>query len=311
MDKIIKQVINQFNIDESLPIQQIAQNLAQNQTWMIGDKYILKSFSSDIENTKKVVKLNALLFEENAPVARYYKSQMGDFYVFAEESYYTLADKLPGTSDYSIYEGNSQKRVYSLGKNLAKLHLALKKLDGKIQVENINTMDELNGWILKEIRDKKIAVKQEVIDYCIKFGDLYHRLPKQIIHRDPHSGNTLLQNDEITGFIDFDISQVNTRVFDMSYAFSPYEDSYDNWLVHRSSFFSGYNEVSSLSEDEVNAYPYMCILIELLFTAFWSTINRDDKIDESLRRLHWLYSIREDMAGKTNGRRKNDSISRR
>jgi len=295
MDEILMQALSQFEIENNLPVEQTAQK----SSWVVGGKYILKSFLSDCETAKRVACLNDLLYRANAPAAKHYKSKTGNFYALSHGGYFTLAEKLPGAHG-GIYEGDSQKRAYSLGKNLAKLHLALKTLDGKAHAYDMDTMDELRGWILKEVNDKNIAVQRDVIDYCLEFDALYHRLPRQIIHRDPHKGNMLFLNDEITGFIDFDISQVNIRVFDMCYAFSPPEDKFDKWLSLRPYFFSGYYKISEISKDEMAGFAYMCILLELLCAAFWSALDRKDKMDETLRGLHWLYGVRDKIAFNEN-----------
>ena len=304
MNEEIKQALNQFSIEDGLPIKKIYE---KNFVWQIGDKYILKLVNSvkhaaniheapfDAERLTKIIRLNNLLHQENAPVASYYTTVTNELYATVGNRYYTLADKLPGKNPEPDDACDTQKRTHSLGKNLAILHLALKKLEGKVQVYSMDTMGELHGWILKEIRDKKIAVRQEVIDYCIAFGDLYHRLPRQIIHRDPHGGNILYEGDDVTGFIDFDITQVNIRIFDMCYAFAPNKYSYEKWLVQRQYFFSGYHKVSPISDDEMVGYAYMSVLLELLCVAFWSTLGREDKLCETLKGVHWLYSVRNEI----------------
>ena len=49
------------------------------------------------------------------------------------------------------------------------------------------------------------------------FGMLYDKLPKQLIHRDPNPSNILFDNGIVTGFIDFDLSEINIRLWDVCY----------------------------------------------------------------------------------------------
>jgi len=300
MDNSIKQALEQFNITENVPIKYIKQNSQSTQTWEVDSKYFIKQFAADLSKAERIVRLNTLLRRENVPVAHYHKTKTGDVCACVDGIYYTLADKLPGTVLPDILYGrnktNAKKLVYVMGKNLAKLHLALKKLDGQIEAWDNNIMNELHGWILTEIQTKQIPVNQEVIDYCISFCDLYQRLPRQLIHRDPHLGNFLWVNDEITGVLDFDLTQINSRVLDLYYAFGPCKEHFDEWLMLRSYFLSGYNGVSPISKDEMSAYPYMTVLFELLWVAFVSTQNRKDKsIEEAVNNLHWMYSVREEF----------------
>ena len=299
MNNSIKQALGQFNIDENVTIQHIKQNSHNMQTWEVEGRYFLKLFSAGYSKAERIVRLNTLLRRENIPVAHYHRTNIGNICACVDGNYYTLADKLPGTPDIQLYgrdKKDAEKSVYDAGKNLAKLHLALKKLDGQIEAWDNNIMDELHGWILTEIRTKQIPVNQEVIDYCISFCDLYKRLPRQLIHRDPHFGNFLWENGKITGILDFDLTQINSRVFDIYYAFGPCKEHFDDWLRLRSYFFFGYHEISPISRDEMSAYPYMTVLFELLWVAFCSMRNKEDKpVEEAVNHLHWMYSMRGEL----------------
>jgi len=300
MDNSIKQALGQFNIDENVTIQHINQNPNNMHTWEVGGRYFLKLFSTDYAKAERIVRLNTLLRRENVPAVHYHQTKTGNVCACIDGNYYTLADKLPGTPlpfpgrpQHWEDKVNAEKIVYIMGKNLAQLHLALKKLDGQVEVWDNNIMDELHGWILTEIRTHQIPIKQEVIDYCISFGDLYQRLPRQLIHRDPHGGNFLWVNDEITGILDFDLTQINSRVFDLHYAFGASEKDFDKWLRLRPYFFSGYHGVFPITKEEISAYPYMSVLIELLCAAYDST--RNDNLEEEINNVHWIYSIRGEL----------------
>lgn len=47
---------------------------------------------------------------------------------------------------------------------------------------------------------------------------LYPLLPKQLIHRDPNPSNIIVDYGEITGFLDFELTERNVRIFDPCYA---------------------------------------------------------------------------------------------
>ena len=49
---------------------------------------------------------------------------------------------------------------------------------------------------------------------------VYPSLPKQLIHRDVHFGNFLFFEGSLSGYIDFDLSQRNIRIFDLCYFLS-------------------------------------------------------------------------------------------
>jgi serine/threonine protein kinase len=60
-----------------------------------------------------------------------------------------------------------------------------------------------------------------------------------IIHRDPNPSNIMFENGEVTGFIDFVISERNVRLFDPCYcatgilseAETIIPDGYDQWPI--------------------------------------------------------------------------------
>ena len=97
-----------------------------------------------------------------------------------------------------------------------------------------------------------------------------------LIHRDVHLGNFLFEGGEFSGYIDFDLSQRNIRLFDLCYFMlgllseeETIEITYDEWFMVLGQLFSGYSQVIKLSEQEITAVPYVMESIELLFGAWF------------------------------------------
>ena len=103
--------------------------------------------------------------------------------------------------------------AYEIGKEIAKLHKALKALDeyGYEKVDFCNC--------ITNIENKRYSfLPVGFIDaYTEKFGAKYDDFPKQIIHRDINPSNLLFDNGKFSGFLDFDLSEINIRVFDICY----------------------------------------------------------------------------------------------
>jgi len=77
----------------------------------------------------------------------------------------------------------------------------------------------LRRWVKKNFEDSgweliSRAEYEKVIEYL---SAVYDKLPVQLIHRDVHFGNFLFHNGELSGYIDFDLSQKNIRIFDLCY----------------------------------------------------------------------------------------------
>lgn len=87
-------------------------------------------------------------------------------------------------------------------------------------------------------------------------------------------GNFLFDNEKFSGYIDFDLSQRNIRVFDLCYfmlGLLSEEESLDiseeQWFDILKYLFSGYEQENELLPEEKQAVPYVMKAIELLFVA--------------------------------------------
>ena len=292
MKKLVIKALNKFGINEVESITRIEDK----DMWNIDDKYFIKTYN-DLKLLEKILLINTELYLAGVPVAVYNKTITGELYVGMSDVYYTLTDKVSGSHLDFHKDNNFRKEIFSFGENIAKLHIGLKRLSGKVQhAEIADLIGQLHGWILKEIAEKNISIQKEIIDYCIGFDELYHKLPVQIIHRDLHGGNMLFENGRLSAFIDFDINQVNARLFDVCYCMdvgvgnNKNDKEVTTWLEMIRGFLSGYNSVSEITNEELEALPYMFILIQLLMVAFWSGREKSkEMIDENIEYLDWLY----------------------
>lgn len=55
-------------------------------------------------------------------------------------------------------------------------------------------------------------------DFVRRFADAVPALPRQIVHRDPNPDNILLRGAQMPAFLDFDLTRVLPRIFDIGYA---------------------------------------------------------------------------------------------
>ena len=74
-------------------------------------------------------------------------------------------------------------------------------------------------------------------DFAENFGKLYDKLPKQLVHRNPHPGNILFENGEVSGIIGFDLSEINIRLWDPIYCATGImsetgEENHEKWAEH-------------------------------------------------------------------------------
>jgi Ser/Thr protein kinase RdoA (MazF antagonist) len=292
MKKLVLKALAEFGINEVESISRIEDK----DMWNIDDKYFIKTYN-DLTLLEKILLINTELSQAGVPVAVYNKTQTGELCVEVNDVYYTITNKVSGSHIDFHKNNNFRKEIFSFGENIAKMHMGLKQLSGKMQCAEIaDLMGQLHGWILKEITEKNIGIRKEIIDYCISFDELYHALPLQIIHRDLHGDNMLFENGKLSAFIDFDINQVNARLFDICYCMdlgvgnNKNDDQVTTWLEMLRGFLSGYNTISEITNEELDAIPYMFILIQLLTVAFWVSRKKSkEMIDENIEYLDWLY----------------------
>lgn len=94
------------------------------------------------------------------------------------------------------------------------------------------------------------------------------------------------------GYIDFDLSQRNIRIFDLCYFMAgrlseeeKLNMTEEQWFSMLDDVFRGYQERIVLTEEEKQAVPYVMQAIELLFAA-WFIGEQDSKGAEDAIRIY-------------------------
>lgn len=140
--------------------------------------------------------------------------------------------------------------------------------------------------------------------YLNEFGKLYDKLPKQIIHRDPNPSNIIVSQDE-WGFIDFELSEKNLRIYDPCYAaMAILSESFDEkdqaklskWLEIYQNILWGYDSVVKLTNEECAALPYVVMADQLVSTAWFSEQDKYTELFETNKRMtQWLITIFDEL----------------
>ena len=140
--------------------------------------------------------------------------------------------------------------------------------------------------------------------YLNEFGKLYDKLPKQIIHRAPNPSNIIVSQDE-WGFIDFELSEKNLRIYDPCYAaMAILSESFDEkdqaklskWLEIYQNILWGYDSVVKLTNEECVALPYVVMADQLVSTAWFSEQNKYTELFETNKRMtQWLITIFDEL----------------
>ncbi len=286
----IASVLRHFGV-ECLSAEQIYRT-----AWRINSTHILK-VGKDAGQLKRHVLITEQLRRFEMPVAQIVPTLSGEAFLAEGECYYLLSKILPGKHMENIYEQDNHAIAKKSGEVIARLHQALLGVQPFIECWNNSLLDEMQGWI-KDVfeSDHFSLVSKDAFDATVlALAETYHQLPRQLIHRDIHFGNFLFENDEVTGYIDFDLSQINCRIFDLCYFASgllvdAYQDAAksEKWIEILKGILAGYESKNRLIP--VEKHTFVCIMecIELLFIAYFSKNNSPALAENAANMYKWV-----------------------
>ena len=257
-------------INEKSKKEEIANNV-----FLLDDTYILKRYKNFSNAYKEAYIVNELKdLEVNVPKLILTKENE---HIYKDEVYYYALYKMIHGEIISSTEALVSKVIQKkIGRNIAILHssMDLVAVDGLLS-EKILTKANLARSMKELLQDKIIissGVTEEWINGLVKRVECLD-IEKKLIHRDTHLGNMINCKDSI-GFIDFAISNINYRIFDICYLStsllsdtSPF--NIEVFISFVLTVIEGYQEIIKLSNEELNAIPYVIYSIQLTATAYF------------------------------------------
>ena len=282
---LITQVLQYWGLHDAdaIPVELTSQT-----TWSVDEKYILKKFRS-AEDLSSCVKFFKLMASHDIPVAEIIPTKSGE--LTPPDELYCLMVKLPGIH-VNFYE--KPELAVELGRNLAMLHLALSDIDECTDYHDSNLLEDWQNKIKPSLNDVPKAVIKST---DMELGRVFPLLPRQLIHRDFHPQNVLYEGNQISGWLDFDLSHKNVRIFDIAYFLAGLlvnniqdPDKIKIWNIIYHNLLQGYIEVNQLTDNEINAIPIIMIVIEFLFVWYWGEQNNTKQRDAALDIAMWLFA---------------------
>ena len=250
--------------------------------WEVQGEYVLKKYSN-LSELKRNIDISKNLYAEKIPVPKIIRTLDKKDYVSKNEEYWLLTEKIKGENIVQM-EKCDNAWFFEMGKILAQLHIAFHKLEDKINYWNNSLLGEMESWVLENFQRKRPEYLEEndVLDSIKRLKDVYEKLPKGIIHRDVHLGNFLFSEGVFSGYIDFDLSQKNIRIFDLCYFMlgllleeEENKISEERWFEVLKYVVDGYDSESKLTEEERSSIATVMEAIELLFVAYF--IGEEDE----------------------------------
>lgn len=294
MKEIIEQILSLWGI-ENRQLSQIYPS-----AWEINHSYVIKIYDNE-EQLKRNIKILAILSSCNIPVAEIVLTKTGEKYVKCENAYFFMSKKLPGNN---ITDIKDKIMAHKMGSAIAQLHKAFLTCEKEIEFWDNSLLTEMNGWVKDVLinNDWQTVTKEEYSTTVALLDNVYNSLPKQLIHRDVHFGNFLFYEGNLSGYIDFDLSQRNIRIFDICYFLTGLlaEETGDSftkneWFENMNAVIAGYESITNLSTKEKNAIPCVMECIEILFVAYFISIKDTKHAMNAYNVFHFIQDCKYDI----------------
>lgn len=262
--------------------------------FQIGEEYVLKT-SALAGGLKRHIEISQALTESDIHVSEPVPAKDGKLIVQEGEVYCILCRRIKGArlDSRKLFAKGDEEMAYRFGEITGKLHLALSRLEQDICQEN-HLYDSV-CQAFQEIR-KKAGLRLPTSferEYEQNFGELYKKLPKQVIHRNMNLSYIFVEEGSMTGVTDFELSEYGIRLFDPCYAatgilsenFTDQKECISRWLPLYRKILKGYDDVVHLTEEERKAVPYVVFSIQLICAAYFSGKEKYEELAEINKRM--------------------------
>lgn len=254
----------------------------------VGDAFVLK-YTANLGKLKKHIEVSKALESIGLLAAVPVPAADGADYIQDGEVYFYLTRRLPGRQMVSHCFGDGDARF--VGEIIGQLHLALRQIEDCVSEADL--LSTVRDWALPGAKAAMNLPERFCAEFLDTFSALYPQLPRQIIHRDPNPGNIICAEDR-WGFIDFELSERNVRIYDPCYAATAvlsetFGEGSDNWLGIYRDILWGYDSVAHLTDDERKAIPYIILANQFLCVAWFAEQDKYAELCETNKRMTaWL-----------------------
>lgn len=268
--------------------------------WEVNHAYVIKVYE-DRKQLERNIRISEILSECGIPVAKTVPTEAGEKYAAYENRYFLLSEKLKGNN---LSDLKDKTMAWKMGRAMAQLHMAFVKCERETEVLDNSLLKEMKGWIYENLENGgwKILKKEEYTKAVERLESIYDDLPVQLIHRDVHFGNFLFHEGDLSGYIDFDLSQRNIRIFDICYFLTGLlseetDDAFtrDEWMENIKSVITGYESITEFSDGEKKAIPCVMECIEILFVAYYIDMKDIRHANDAYKEFRFIQNCENDM----------------
>ena len=296
-EKELQKILENWDINKDMPIGDIyimdGAKVSGN-IWTVGGDYILKT--GDREKLLKNLMVSKALYNQGFVSSLPVPTKTGSEYLDGKEVFILTrglrGKPLPKSDRFGENRVNFGEKY---GRSIARLHKALKAVQKDLSPDKVNLYKNVTEWALPNVKQQNqqwsMGLDNSFFeDYIESFGKLFDKLPKQLIHRDPNPSNILFENGVVNGFIDFDLSEVNVRIWDVCYCATGIlsegsDEAYEKWLDILGGILYGYDTVNKLSSEEKQAVFYVICSIQMICVAFFESDDEFKELAKTNRRM--------------------------
>lgn len=296
-ESLLRKSLENWNIDLSLPISDLyLANGAKvsGNVWQVGDEYILKT--GPREKLLKDLTISEALHSQGFNASTPVLTKAGQRYLEGKDIF-VLTRGIKGSplSHADRFGKQRVKFAEQYGRAIAKLHKALRTIQDDILPDEVNLYQNVLDWSLPSVQRQNIQWNMGLADsffadYTDTFGRLYGQLPKQLIHRDPNPSNILFHNGKVSGFIDFELSQIYIRLWDVCYCATGIlsegsREAYGKWLEILGGLLTGYDREEGLTAEEKQAVFYVICSIQMICIAYFESHDKYRELAKTNREM--------------------------
>lgn len=294
MKEILEQTLPLWGIE----IRQLLQIYPS--AWEINHSHVIKIYDNQ-KQLERNIKISTVLSDCGIPVADIIPTRTGDKYAAHENTYFLLTKKLQGNN---ISDRKDRTAIHKMGYAIAQLHTAFLTCEKQLEFWDNSLLKEMDEWVRDILinNEWQFVTRSEYTKAVETLTAVYDSLPKQLIHRDAHFGNFLFFEGNLSGYIDFDLSQRNIRIFDICYFLAGLlaeetDDAFtkEDWLESVKLLIAGYESIIVLSPEEKSAIPCVMECIEILCAAYFIRIKDRKRAQDAAHIAHFIQTCENDI----------------
>ena len=261
----------------------------------VGEDLVIK-YTGNLGNTKKAIEISKALESLGLSSPAIVPTKDGREYVENGELYFMLTKRVEGERIMAskLYLNDYEAKARFIGEIVGQLDLALSKID--VIADDAVLEKAVSEWAVPNLKGRLNIEEDSMDEIAQRFAVLYKDLPRQVVHRDPNPSNIILVKDK-WGFIDFELSERNARIFDPCYAatailsetFEDNEEMLLKWTSVMKEIMYGYDSVVKMTESEKEAIPYMILANQFISTAFFAGKDKYEKLYKTNKKMtEWI-----------------------